>query len=60
MDNDLLEIKYELNKRLENIIEKSNTILDLKIQLKETEIENLKLRKEINNLNGELAKQKGK
>jgi ribosome-associated translation inhibitor RaiA len=56
MENeDISSIKQELNKRLEKIITYSNMVIDLKIQLKESEIENLKLKKEINKYNSECA-----
>ena len=45
--NDITFLKAELNNRLLKIVEKSNMILDLKIQLSEKDIEIFKLRKEI-------------
>ena len=56
MENeDIKSIKQELHKRLEKIISYSNMVMDLKIQLKESEIENLKLKKEIIKYNAECA-----
>jgi len=53
---DISSIRKTLDDRFDKIVDYSQTILDLKIKLKESEVENLKLRKKINDLYSQLAK----
>ena len=54
-NTELNDIRGELDKRFEKIVEYGNIILDLKIEIKRKEIENLVLTKEINELNNKLT-----
>jgi hypothetical protein len=47
---DVGQLKQELDNRFNKFVEKCNIIIDLKIELKEKDIEILKLKKEINEL----------
>lgn len=49
------EIRIELDKRFDIIKRYANNILDLQIKIKEKEIENLLLKKQINELESKLA-----
>ena len=58
MDSLLSEIntiRLELDKRFDKIVEHADTILNLKIEIKELEIANLKLKQENIQLNSKLA-----
>jgi FtsZ-binding cell division protein ZapB len=52
---DINTIKLELDNRFEKIVEHADTILKLKIEIKELEIVNLKLKQENVQLNAKLA-----
>ena len=50
LNQDIQGIKKELDKRFEKIFEKSKTIIELRIELKQKDIEILQLRNEVINL----------
>ena len=55
LKEDIQTIKQDLNDRTKKLFEKSNTIIDLQIELKQKDIEILKLKKEIYDLNFKLC-----
>lgn len=50
LNQDIQQIKQELDKRFEKIFEKSKTIIELRIELKQKDIQILQLRNEMNDL----------